>query len=393
MWTTDGLVSESDVEQKFVYPLLVTALPGGLGIPPSVIQTKVSLRRLQIGKGTDAKLYFPDYVVSVAGYPLLVVEAKSPAESAEEGFRQARLYAGELNALFDHDFNPAKFALAANGVELIFGHSDSSDPLVRVSCTDLGPYSAAIAMLIEHIGWKHLGGLGKRLAESTRPLALFKPRRLVGGQGLQNEEVGHSSFGATITTAVLPIFNPGTPEERRHIAVNGYIASRRRERYVDPIDRVIRASRPPSEVHGRDFADSSKPQELIGKMRQIKTLEHKVLLLIGSVGSGKSTFIDHLKEVALPKDLINSTTWCRFNMNPAPVSPNEIYSWLRRSLIEQCKASLPDVDFDDIDVIRKVLGVEIARFQKGVGKLYAAQPEVHAVKLAEHIQELLRDEQ
>jgi ABC-type lipoprotein export system ATPase subunit len=43
-------------------------------------------------------------------------------------------------------------------------------------------------------------------------------------------------------------------------------------------------------------------------------------LIVGSVGSGKTTFIDHLKEVALPNDIVNSTLWLRFNMNESPVS-------------------------------------------------------------------------
>jgi predicted NACHT family NTPase len=52
-------------------------------------------------------------------------------------------------------------------------------------------------------------------------------------------------------------------------------------------------------------------------------------LIVGSVGSGKTTFIDHLKEVALPNDIVNSTLWLRFNMNESPVSSEEVYDWLR----------------------------------------------------------------
>lgn len=78
-------------------------------------------------------------------------------------------------------------------------------------------------------------------------------------------------------------------------------------------------------------------------------------------------------------------------MNSAPVSANEIYDWLRLALIDACKDSLPEDDFDDIEVLRRVFSVEINRFNKGVGRLYAQQPDVYSVKLAEHLEATQRD--
>jgi hypothetical protein len=93
MWQIDSLANESDVEQKFLYGLLTEAHPLGLGLPGSLIQTKANLRRFEIGKGVESKCYYPDYVVVMFGLPLIVIEAKAPKESVEEGYRQARLYA------------------------------------------------------------------------------------------------------------------------------------------------------------------------------------------------------------------------------------------------------------------------------------------------------------
>ena len=126
MWTTTGLLNESDVEQKFLFPLLVEARPLGLGLPSAAIQTKANIRRFEIGKGSDQKLYFPDYLVLGLGFPLLIVEAKSPTESVEEGFRQARLYATELNALYPHGIAPAASVVASNGIDLWFGNWEAA---------------------------------------------------------------------------------------------------------------------------------------------------------------------------------------------------------------------------------------------------------------------------
>ena len=222
MWQIDGLNNESDVEQKFLYGLLTEALPLGLELPSSVIQTKANLRRFAIGKGTETKLYYPDYVIVMFGMPLVVIEAKAPTESVEEGYRQARLYAHELNALFVAGLNPTKFIVASNGTELWYGHADQADPLSKALVADLGVYSKELAALQELISWRKLSAYAQDISQAIRPDSLFKPRRLVGGTGLQNEEVGINTFGATITAAIGAIFNPTTSEERSFIAQHGY---------------------------------------------------------------------------------------------------------------------------------------------------------------------------
>ena len=392
MWTAADLKNESDVEQKFLFPFMTEPMPLGLGLPASVVLTKVNVRRMQIGKGADQKLYYPDYLVAILGLPVLVIEAKHPNESVEEGFRQARLYAAELNALFEHGITPTKFVIACNGIDFWYGYSDQADPIGRALCSSLGSYSGVIASLVDLMSWEPLKSWATSLAQRIRPAELFKPRRLLGGHGFQNEEVGINTFGATLTSLISPIFNPTTAQERAIVARDGYISSKRRERYIDPIDRVIRAARGPSETQVQSLDDSGNPTELIGKLKKLRELENKVLLLIGSVGSGKSTFIDHLYEVALPKDLLDGTVWCRVNMNAAPVTPGEIYTWLRREIIEGCRSSLPESDFDDYDVLKRVYGIEIQKFNKGVGKLYSSQLDVFNIKLAEYIQDIQRDE-
>jgi hypothetical protein len=64
------LQTESDVEQKLIWPLLTTPCPSGLGFRGSDVLTKVSTRRLEIGKGASRKLYYPDYIVVIAGLPV-----------------------------------------------------------------------------------------------------------------------------------------------------------------------------------------------------------------------------------------------------------------------------------------------------------------------------------
>ena len=269
------------------------------------------------------------------------------------------MYAAELNALYPHGTSPARFVLASNGVELWFGYADHAEPTCKDTCEGLGLYSPSISQLVDLMAWDKVSAYSRELANTQKPHAFFKVRRLVGGVGIQNEEIPSNSFGLTVTTTVAHIFNPESKVDRAHIVQNAYVPSHRRERYIDPIDRIIRAAKPPSVVHATRLDDTAEPKEVIAKLRKARELEHKVLLLVGSVGAGKSTFIDYLQEVALPKDIAQSTVWCRMNMNLAPVTPAEIYPWLREQLIASCRQSLLDVDFDDLETLRKLYGGEV----------------------------------
>lgn len=387
--SASDVANEGDVEVRLVLPLLCQASPSGLGLPASYIQSKTNIRRFVIGKGSDQKQYFPDFLVVVAGIPLVVVEVKGPGEDVVEGLRQARLYAAELNAIFSANVNPVKYVVSASGERVLLGYWDQSTPKIDASWAEISPYSEKYVALETAIGFKAISSLYQQYSnQKSKTKNLVKPRRLLGGASVQNEEIHTNTFGAGIAADFAHIFNPSTREDRAFIARHGYIPSRRRERYVDPIDKVIRASRPPSELHTALIEDTGKPKEVISKFSDLKPLEHQVLLLVGSPGAGKSTFVDYLSEVALPEDVRHATVWVRVNMNSAPVSQDEIYGWLREQLIDGCRGEYPEIDFDDLLVMQNVYSVEVNRWKKNVGKLYSAT-DVYNIKLAEYIESLI----
>jgi predicted ATPase len=100
------------------------------------------------------------------------------------------------------------------------------------------------------------------------------------------------------------------------------------ESHIGPIDAIIK-----KRVINNDglfISDTGNPIEVLGKLSNPKELNNQVLLLIGSVGSGKSTFTTYLKEVALDEHIRNSTFWINLNLNDAPLSKNEIYTWVKK---------------------------------------------------------------
>lgn len=127
-----SLVSESDVEQKLIYPFLTAEAPMGLALEDSEILTKSRLKQKIIGKGKSQKYYYPDYMVEIRGIPVLVIEAKKPDENLEAAFSEARLYAEEINASFPHNINVCQFIIVCSGTETWVGYSDQAEPILRL---------------------------------------------------------------------------------------------------------------------------------------------------------------------------------------------------------------------------------------------------------------------
>ena len=125
------------------------------------------------------------------------------------------------------------------------------------------------------------------LRKALRKQNYTRPLDLVGGSAFQNEELPQNTFGSTVVGDYGYIFNPTSPEERAYIVRNAYIASHRRQRFVEPIDRLIRAAAMPAMTKIRAIEDTSQPAELTEVLREGRSLENQILLLVGSVGAGE----------------------------------------------------------------------------------------------------------
>ncbi|EOB3677370.1 type I restriction endonuclease [Vibrio vulnificus] len=365
MWNKAKADNESDVEQKIIYPFLTENYPSGLGVDVSFIKTKANIKRLQIGKGADSKLYFPDYAIVVDGYPVCIIEAKGPDVNLDEAFREARLYAGEINATIQSGINTCKYVFAINDKEIWCGYSDNAQPLIKVMVSLCDSISQELDKLQKFFSIEKVGSELRVLLKSKESIISGRPKSLLGGKAVQGEELDRNTFGATVTSAISRIFNPISISDRKYIAREAYVNSRRKQRYVEPIDKLIRAANCFSISDAKEIEDTGNPKEIINKLKDSSAIDRQVMLLIGSVGSGKSTFIDHLFYKSLDKELMDSVTPIRIDMNTAPLSVNEIYSWVRGKIIEGCRNHLPEIDFDTKESLEKLYASEINKIKKG----------------------------
>ena len=66
--------------------------------------------------------------------------------TADQGYREASLYALHLNRQYREDIDPCRYIIATNGQRLLAGFWNS-DPEIDVAVTDLLPGSAPLEQL------------------------------------------------------------------------------------------------------------------------------------------------------------------------------------------------------------------------------------------------------
>lgn len=382
------LITESDVEHKVIYPLLTNNQPVGLGYNHTEIQTKVNLKKLQIDKGNKASLYFPDYLITIDGIPAIVIEAKKPNENLTEAFRQASLYAAEINRYFMDDINPCKYIIACDGLNMIAGTWDSAKPAFEIKTNLWQICENDFAEFFNVFAKDSITKYSDTLRNQMRKNVTYKkPLLLIGGKNVQNRQI-KNSFGETISIQYRHLFNPNIDEEKIDIVKNAYVNTSKHESHVNPIDRLIRKKILPSIENSNLIKSSSKPQEILIKLEDAHLYNNQVLLLIGSVGSGKSTFTTYLKEVALNKQLTERLTWITLDLNNAPVNSKDIYSWIINILIQKIKSLHKDIDFDDYNIITEIFKDELEKFDKVAGILLDKKSENYKLELFKKITEL-----
>ncbi len=363
----ENLISESDVEQKVIYPLLTNPDPVGLGYDSTEIQTKFNLQKLMIDKGAKSTLYYPDYIITVNGIPSIIVEAKNPSENLDEAFRQASLYASELNRKFEKDVNPCQLIVACNGIEIYAGSWDSAKPEYCIKIEDWHVTDKSFSSFVEVFGKRNVEKTVEIVKKFLRKKSHFKkPLNLLGGKYFQNR-AENNTFGESISTKYRHLFNPNVEAERVDVVRNAYVRITKHDAHVAPIDRLIRKKIHPNIAESIEIEDNTKPKALLEKLENAHNYNNQVLLLIGSVGSGKSTFGTYLKEVAIETQIISKLCWITLDLNNAPVSSQEIYPWLKSGIIKQIQTfNQSKYDFQHLDFIQFLYETQINGLKKGV---------------------------
>ena len=392
-----SLITESDVEQKFIYPFLTAREPVGLGLDSTQILTKKLLKGKSIGKGQSQKYYFPDYIINMRGIPIVVIEAKKPGENLNKAYAEARLYAQEVNAGFPHKINVCQLVMVCNGTETWAGYADQNEAYLKVLFDDFSIENIKFVELCSFFSKNKLEELSSKPYVDARGKAEFyTPVSRLGGKRVQNEELEENTFGRTFIFENRTIFDPKTENDMGLIVENAYVPSAKREQHIEPIYREIKKFELPS-MGNSIMLSTKEPVEMILKMSQRiedKNEAYSLMLLIGNVGSGKTTFIRYFKKVFLEdkySSLAQQCDWAFINMNYAPITGNEIYDWIKKSVIEMLQDNHQDVQFSDWNVISQIFRKEIKDFETGIGVLLKNDSIEYRKELYKQLKDRLSD--
>ncbi len=363
----------------------------GCGYSSAEIYTKANIKTFEIEKGDAKKVYRPDYIVLLAGLPVLVVEAKRPDEDLDEAIREARLYAAELNSFYPTGVNPCVRIVATNGKKIITSPADSVAADLSLDFADLNLGSKKWHDLLALVGREALIDFADGLRAALRPGEYRRPTHRLGGKSVRNDEVGYNEFGSRISIDFVHIFNPQTRQDRADVVKQAYVPSRRREHYTDEIDRVIRNALPVPAGSGKLIDDTSNPADLLRILGRGRDLQNKLFLLVGAVGSGKSTFVDYFREVKLNAAEKATTVWVTIDLNGSPTTREMLEAWVVDQIISGLSATASAENLHEHEGLLKVFSVEMHALKQGALKLVSPTSQMYIETVAQELLKLTQD--
>jgi hypothetical protein len=359
------LENEADVEVKIIVPLLQgTAY---LDIPEGAIRPKGYLAPTPFNrKAGQTSGGFPDFSVWFGSFPCLIVEAKPPDVPAEVGYHEAQMYAGYLNRNYPTGINPAHFVFATNGITFQAGFWDCL-PIVSGMVADLRPQARLMIDLQNHCGRYVLEDHARKCLEQSAAKRFLLPYNLAGGPALLRAAVNPNPFAAELAPLLNRYFSSSQESNISEIVERAYVSSDEVTEYDKILESLLKervATRDGDivrELHPERSGEevlASEIERRIGPKSEDRRAGH-LQLIQGSVGAGKSLFIERYKQKLQPPAAKARTKWATVDFVSAPVSLIGAEDWLCRAFIDSFRVGNPEIDFADSAVLRGIFSRKI----------------------------------
>ena len=378
------LINESDVEMKVIAPLLQGA--AYLDIPEIAIKPKKYLAPTRFNKkaGQTSGSY-PDFSVWFRSFPCLIVEAKSPDVAVEVGYHEAQLYASFLNQNYPTGINPAHFVLATNGNEFAFGYWDSK-PVLQERVSELLPQSKLLTSLQSLCGRTALDTHALNCLHASSAKRFLLPYNLAGGPAILRARIQPNRFAAPLAPLMERFFSSSQRSSVRDIVERAYVSSDEVTEYDRILESLLKervASRRGSTVEHLNPQRTGEEtlERTIADYTKSGLLQGHLQIIQGSVGSGKSLFMERYKQVLQPPEAKSKTKWATIDFNSAPVILEGAEKWLCQKFIESFQEENPEIDFTSISVIRGIYSRRIMQRKPIYAQIErSSPPEAEVIK-------------
>jgi hypothetical protein len=386
------LKTESDVEQKLIYPFLCH--PSYLALPSEWVRTKEYMEPTPIDKGSGKRSgYIPDYSIWKRGFPLAIVEAKSPDVRVEVALREARLYATELNKRYPPDINPVIYILACNGVQFALSKWDSETEVLVAEVAEVQPGTALLAAFQNTFNLDQLEKLADALSNKFRARRFHTVASILGGPRIY-EQLGVNAFAQELFPIVTRYFGSESDEASDDIIDRGYVSTNERSEYNAVLEAYLKDRARVVASGGLQAIETDRTTAtgLSSEMRryaQNPTFYGRVQLVVGAVGSGKSLFIRRFYRRLLPRDIEGRTLWAFINFNDYDPDVG-MNAWVAEQFMESFQ-KLNDIDLGELGLIEKLFARELRQFERGPVKLLKKDSQEYTRQQYFKLQELTSD--
>jgi hypothetical protein len=390
-WPTD-LLSESDVEQKVILPLLTSPL--WLNIPHWSVRTKQFLPLADIDKGNHkTRNYSPDFVAWESGLPVLVVEAKVPGADLRDAYREAQLYAQFLNRELPSGQNPARYTIATDGIRLLAGEWDAL-PAIDVKITDLKFGSDARDQILRLTAHPVLADHARRLSTALVASPMRAPIAYLGGTARLNIRKDLNSFALPLAPYIRSYFEADDSVYEDEILTKGYVSSDQITKYDRIFEDHLRYAT--SSLRGEKilYLETKKSSEshltnLISKQRA-NPRSSGFQLIIGGEGSGKSSFLKRFTKHLLPTEIQASIIWIIINVNAAPYDTSNLDLWVCREFNSEVRKKLGNEL--SLPMLESIFSNQIKDFDTVWANVRSTDPQRFERDRAKHLLQLLSDD-
>lgn len=380
------LKTESDVEQKVILPLLTDAPL--LSIPSDGVHTKEYLAPAALDKSAGKLTgYYPDYSIWLHGVPVMIVEAKSPDVTPEEGYREASLYARHLNQKFPTKMNPCARILATNGGTLLFGFWDAA-PELTLTLDELRIGTSGLEKLKSFCSGHVLERIAREISERLRMSNVVHPFDLLGGQAVLNAKRPLNTFAAELSP-ILRRYFLSTPQENIHeIAEKAYVSSNEVTEYDRVLESLLKdrlAVRQAAIVMPLEPKRHEEPNvaRAIATFDQERPPQGQLQLIQGPVGAGKSLFARRHKDVLQPKEDADRTRWAFLDFNTSTMADaTSAERWVCETFVDAFQAENPSIDLYSAPVQRGVFSRNLQKRRSVYDELERVSPEKAAAQRA-----------
>lgn len=382
--------SEEDTRLKVVNPMFAQVL----GWPMSEIFTEE-----QAGSG------YVDYKLTINGLARLIVEAKRDSrelgiesrgpgrayklngpvfntEAIKEGIDQAIRYCGQKNA---------ELACVTNGHEwVVFRGSrlgDGRDTMAGMAFVfpTLDSVKEKFALFYDLLSYEAVKEFhyrahfqeaeGRQIRAHIFRRALRDPnsRRLIAPDNLSSD----------MDRVMTSFFRRLSGDDDPDLLTQCFVVTRE-SRVAD--ERLARIS---EDLIGRirnlNTASAEQLTELIERVKA--TQRNEFVVIVGTKGAGKSTFIDRFFRHVLPKNLMEECIVARVNLADSEGDENQIATWLDQRLLEALETAIFNDQPPTFDELQGMFFDEYQRRSTGTLKyLYQRDKEEFKIDFGRHIE-------